>query len=227
MYRGKRIVAIIPARGGSSVVPHKNIRSLAGRPLVAHAVACSRAVPEIDLTVVSTDDAEIENVSRGAGAQVIRRPAEISGDSARTEAALLHAMDVLEASGESFDVIATLEPTSPLRSAETVGHCLRRFVESGAEAMLTVRETRVNLGRLVDGVFVPLAPGGARRRQDRSPLYVECGVVYLCGTEHLRRSGNIFATQWLAEPVSAREALDINTEVDFLLAEALFERKGE
>ena len=222
MYRDKRILAVIPARGGSVGVPRKNVRPLDGRPLLAWTVEAAKQVPEIDLVVVSTDDPEIAGVARGLGIRVIDRPAELATATAPTEWALRHAIDTLGLeSGMQFDYVVTLEPTSPFRSAATVSRCITRLVDSGAASALTVRETRASLGRVVDGRFRRLDPNAPRRRQDREPLYMETSSVYVTAVAHLHRTGSVVAEDWLAVEIPEREAFDINTPSDFAMAEAL------
>ncbi|MEX2643531.1 MAG: acylneuraminate cytidylyltransferase family protein [Acetobacterales bacterium] len=230
MYRGRRILAVVPARGGSVSVPRKNVRDVGGAPLLVHTLLQAAQVPEIDLTVVSTDDAEIKAVAQGAGARVIDRPAELATAEARTEPALLHALDALALAGEpAFDVLLCLEPTSPLRRPDTVAAAIRLLVDRDGPSLMTVIENRSNIGRIEDDVFRPLFPGLARRRQDRAPLYVESGTVYACRVDHLRAEGTLVAAEWLALPVPEDEAVDINSETDLAIAEALLgarERQG-
>lgn len=227
MYRGARILGVVPARGGSKGVPRKNIRPLAGVPLIGHALRSAGQVAEMDLLVVSTDDAEIGGVAREYGIRVIDRPAELATDNSPTEAALLHALDVLEAEGQHFDVILVLEPTSPLRSARTILNAVATCVDGSAPSVLAVYETRENIGFIRDGLFRPVVPGAPRRRQDRNPLYVESSTVYACRVEYLRRTGTLVAENWGALVVPEEEVADINTEEDFWWLELLMEKRRQ
>lgn len=224
MYRGRRILAIVPARGGSNRIPRKNVRPLAGVPLVARAIEAAAQAEEIDLCVVSTDDAETAAIARRRSARVIERPAALATAEARTEPALVHALDTLESEGVApFDVMVLLEPTSPLRRPETVSACIRRLIDADASSLMTVHEITANLGRVRGGIFRPLVPEAPRRRQEREPFYAEVGVAYVCRVAYLRATGSLLADDWLAEVVSAREAIDINEPEDFTIAEALFQ----
>ena len=225
MIAGRTFLAVIPARGGSVSVPRKNIRPLAGRPLLAYTIEQARRVPEIDLTVVSTDDSEIAAVAEKMAVRVIERPAELSTSEAPTEWALLHALSSLE-SEKIFDFVVVLEPTSPFRSAATIRTCLERIASSEAPALLTVCRTHYSLGRVENGRFRLLDPIAPRRRQDREPLYFECSSVYICRADHLRRSGSLIAEEWLAVAVPTEEVLDINDAEDFVIAEALMASRG-
>ncbi len=226
MIGRRRFLAVVPARGGSKSVPRKNIRPLAGRPLLLYTLDQIAAVPEIDRAVVSTDDAEIAAIVRDAGAAAIDRPAALATDDARTEAALIHAIETLEAAGERFDYVMVLEPTSPLRSPATIRRCMERIVADDARSLMTVVETRANIGRLEDGRFRPLVPNAPRRRQDREPFFVESSTVYIARCDFLRRTGSLVAEDWRAVVVPEIEAVDINSETDFAVAEALMANAG-
>lgn len=208
-------------------MPRKNIRPLAGEPLIGHTLRAAKQVAEIDLLVVSTDDAEISAVAREYGVQVIDRPAELAADNSSTEVALLHALDKLESEGQRFDVILVLEPTSPLRSAATILDAITTCVEGDAPSVLAVRETRENIGFVRDGLFVPVVPGAPRRRQDRKPLYVESSTIYACKVDYLRRTGTLVAENWGALVVPVEEVADINTEEDFWWLEFLMEKRRQ
>lgn len=225
MFDGLRILAVVPARGGSKGVPRKNIRPLAGEPLIGYTLRTAAKVAAIDLLVVSTDDAEISAVSGGYGVRVVHRPAELAGDTASTELALLHALDVLAAEGQYFDIILVLEPTSPFRSADTIAKAIDVCAGGTVPSVLAVRETRENIGFIRNGCFRPVVPGAPRRRQERQPLYVESSTIYACMVDYLRRTGTLVAEDWGALVVPAEEAADINTEDDFQLVEFLMQKR--
>lgn len=226
MIRGKRFLGFIPARGGSKGIPRKNLRLLANRPLIAHTIEHSLQVPEFSAVVVSTDDSEIRAFSLSLGVRVIDRPPELASDTASTEAALLHTLDVLQEGGEGFDYTVILEPTSPLRNPATVQRCMHLAADKDAAVVITVTEMRSNLGRLDGDCFKPLFPDTPRRRQLREPLFAEAGVAYVIGTHQLRSTGWIFSgAEVLAVPVDAVEAIDINTADDLRICAALVEAR--
>ena len=227
MYHGAKILGVIPARGGSKGVLRKNIRPLAGEPLIGHSLRSAGQVAEIDLLVVSTDDAEIGEAAQKYGVRVINRPVELAADNSSTEVALLHALEVLEVEGQQFDVILVLEPTSPLRSPHTILNAIAACVDGSAPSVLAVRETRENIGFVRDGLFRPVVPGAPRRRQDRAPFYVESSTIYACRVDYLRRTGTLAAENWAALVVPEEEVPDINTEVDFLWLEFLMEKRRQ
>ena len=128
MLTDMQVLAIIPARGGSKGIPRKNIRILAGKPLIAYTIEHARQTPSVKRIVVSTDDPEIAAVSEQYGAEVVWRPAEISGDTATSESALLHVLNYLkDAEDYEPDLIAFLQATSPLRHPDDIQNAINKL----------------------------------------------------------------------------------------------------
>ncbi len=220
MYKNKRFLGVIPARGGSVGVPKKNVRPLGGKPLVVHTFEQANQVLELDQVVLSTDSEDIAATGRAYGVKVVIRPPELATSEARTEPAILHALDALDDEAP-FDYIVLLEPTSPFRTAKTISNCIQTIAEKGGVSLVTVRETRASLGNLMDGRFQLLNPDAPRRRQERQPLYYESSTVYVCSVDHLRATNSLISKDWLGVEVSEHEAFDINTMRDFFIAEAI------
>lgn len=218
---------MVPARGGSKGVPRKNIRLLAGEPLIGHTLRTAMNVVEIDLLVVSTDDAEIAAVSSSYGVRVVDRPARLASDDSPTEAALIQVLEALETEGQLFDIVLVLEPTSPFRSTGTIARAIAACGAGPAASILAVRETRENIGFIRDGCFRPVIPGAPRRRQERQPMYVESSTIYACRVDYLRRTGTLVAEDWGALVVPEVEAADINTEDDFQMVELLMLKRRQ
>jgi CMP-N,N'-diacetyllegionaminic acid synthase len=225
MYKGQRILAVVPARGGSKGVLRKNIRPLAGDPLIIHTLRTAKTVNEIDLLVVSTDDNEIETISLSYEVDVIKRPKKLASDNATTESALLHVLDTLDQQGKIFDILIVLEPTSPLRSSNTIKKTIKKFVEKSFESILAVKESFENIGFIEDGCFRALRTDAPRRRQLRKPFFIESSTIYAVKTNYLRRAGTIVCDNWGAIIVPNEESFDINTEEDFNLIECFIKNK--
>ena len=225
MHKEQKILAVVPARGGSKGIPRKNIRPLAGEPLIGYTLRTAKTVHEIDLLVVSTDDDEIEEISASYGVGVIRRPKELASDEATTESALLHVLDTLDEQGKSFDIVLVLEPTSPLRSSNTIQKTIKTCIEGSFESMLAVKETYENIGFVEDGYFRPVVPDAPRRRQLRKPFFIESSTIYAARTNYLRRTGTLVCNNWGAIVVSNEESNDINIEEDFRFIEYLIKNK--
>ena len=132
MATDSNILAIIPARGGSKGLPRKNLRCVAGEPLVCHAVRHALEAHCISRTIVSTDDVDIAHVAQTAGAEIVRRPEHLSRDDSDTEAAMLHALKALDCpTGYCPDAVVLLQPTSPLRRGADVDAAIRYFISTG------------------------------------------------------------------------------------------------
>lgn len=214
-------LGIIPARGGSKGVPKKNIRPLAGRPLLAYTARQVSQASMLTDVVVSTDDDDIARVAEDEGLTVIKRPSEFAADSSPTEHALIHVLDTLQASGKSYDFVVVLEPTSPLRSPATIDGACRRIMNHNARSLLAVVAVHEIVGEIEDGFFRPYVPNQPRRRQERKPAFRECSTIYVCDIGFLRTNRSLVAQDWLAYPVPTGEALDINSFEDFRLVETL------
>lgn len=223
MFDGLRVLAIVPARGGSKGVLRKNIRHLFGEPLIGYTLRTALMVEHIDLLVVSTDDPEIADVSAGYGVRVIRRPAELATDLASTESALIHVINTLLQEGQSFDIVLVLEPTSPFRSIDTIMRGIKVCIEGPAPSIVAVKETRENIGLISGDFFRPILLGAPRRRQERKPMYIESSTIYVCRIDYLLSAGTLVADDWGVLVVPDAEALDINTEDDFLFVEFLMQ----
>lgn len=218
----RHVLGVIPARGGSKSIPLKNIKPLAGKPLLAYTIEAARQSRYLDRCVVSTDHDAIAKVAAEHGTEVIRRPAEFATDQAPTEWALLHVLDVLRTSDYRPELVVTLEPTSPLRTARLIDRCIEYALgRQEADCVLTVTETRKCYGRVTEGRFEYLFPNQPRRRQDRSPLYEESSTVYVTRTDVLERDRSVLGRVRHGIIIDdPREALDINEPFDFLVAEA-------
>ena len=214
-----RALGVIPARGGSKGVPGKNLREVAGVSLVVRAIRSATASAELDRVVVSTDDDAIAEVAEAAGAEVVRRPAELARDDSPTVDALVHALESLAVDPAW---VVTLEPTAPLRRAETIDRCVRLAEERSAGSVVTVVESRASWGHVdEEGAFRLLDPSAPRRRQDREPTYAESGTVWVTRTASLLAARAVLVEPIYAVVVDQEEALDVNTELDLKIAEAV------
>jgi N-acylneuraminate cytidylyltransferase len=227
-----RVVAVIPARGGSKGVPAKNLRLVGGLPLVARSVLAARRATRVDAVYVSTDDAAIAAVACRYGAEVIDRPADISGDTASSEAALLHALDVLKAAGGEPDVLVFLQCTSPFTRADEIDRCVAALDADGVAAALAVAPDHGFLWTLgPDGLGAGVnhdAHEPRQRRQDLPPQFRETGSVYAMRVPAFRTVGRRFCGPVGLVPIES-PPVEIDSEADLALCEALArgEDKGE
>ncbi len=217
-------VAVIPARGGSKGVPRKNLRRIGGVPLIQRAVRAAAAAEHVDLVVVSTDDAEIAELSVAAGARVIRRPDEISGDTASSESAVLHALDALESAGETVDVAVFIQATSPFIPSDRIDVAVDEVRSGRYDSMFSAHETYGFLWRQDgDGAAAAINHDASRRprRQDREPHYLETGAFYVFRVDGFRRAGHRFFGRVGIVEVPERTAIEIDDELQLVVASAL------
>lgn len=231
MIRGERVLALVPARGGSKSVPDKNLRPLDGRPLVGWPITVARATDAVDRVVVSTDDDRIADAAREFGAEVLDRPAALARDDSLVVDTVRHAVDELAARGETAQYATLLEPTSPLREPRDVRECLERLAaEPDLDSVATFTEAEVNphrTWRLGDGDRPEPFVDGAdpwRPRQALPEAYQLNGAVYAFDVDALPEEGvSLLFGEAGAVVMPPERSVDIDTEVDFALAEAMLE----
>lgn len=220
-----RVIAVIPARGGSKGLPGKNLARIGDMPLVCRAVRAALAAGAVDAVYVSTDDPEIAAAARDCGAAVIERPAAISGDTASSEAALLHALDVAEIADGPVAALAFLQCTSPFTEGAHVDAVLAPVLAGMAEAAFSAAPTHAFLWRVgPDGLARGVNHDDAaprQRRQDRPPEYVETGAIYAMRADAFRAKGQRFCGRTRLVAIDA-PAVEIDDAADLAVARALW-----
>ena len=209
-------LALIPARGGSKGIPGKNLQPVGGVPLIGRTVAAARASARVGRVVVSTDDDAIAAVAEEHGAEVVRRPAAIAGDTASSESALLHALDVLEQQGPLPERLVFLQCTSPFTHAAQIDRVLAALDTPGINSSFAVAPWHGFLWRS-DGRGINHDPQQPRqRRQDLEPSFLETGAIYAMATANFRANGSRFCTPW--QPVVIDDSgPEIDTPADLAL----------
>jgi len=227
MLKDQRVIAVIPARGGSKTLPGKNIHLLGGKPLIAWSIGVAREVHEIDRVIVSTDDSEIALISRENGAEVYMRPAHLATDEALVIDTLKDLLQTLEQQGEKAEWIVLLEPTCPLRTSDDIRDCLRLLADGSRDSAATFKEAELNphrAWRIVDGipeVFIPEAVPWLPR-QKLPKAYQLNGAVYVFRANLLSQETKSILLGRAAAVVMPRiRSQDIDDAVDFAIAEAL------
>lgn len=223
-----KTIATICARGGSKGLPGKNLRPLAGIPLIAHTIVFASAHPAIDAVHVSTDDEEIARVARAAGAEVRGlRPAELARDDTPKLPVIEHLLNCLEAEGERFDRVVDLQPTSPLRLPEDLDGCLARFAsDDRPDLVLSVFDSGFNpwfnlVEERPDGSVTIAKGSGATARQAAPRVWALNGSIYVWRREALTTAARdgLWSVRVAAYPMPASRSVDIDTLDDFELAE--------
>jgi N-acylneuraminate cytidylyltransferase len=216
------ILTIIPARGGSKGIRGKNIRPLAGKPLLAHTIEQAQATPLINRIIVSTDNADIAQVARQYGAEVIWRPAAISGDTASSESALLHTLDyLLDNEAYEPDLVVFLQCTSPLRRPHDIDQAIQTLIEQEADSLVSVVPVVVWLWRMVEGQPRSFNYDYQQRlrRQERPLEYNENGSIYIFKPWVLRQFNNRLGGKITLYEMDEWSNIDIETLADLKLAE--------
>ncbi|MBN9106471.1 MAG: acylneuraminate cytidylyltransferase [Propionibacteriaceae bacterium] len=214
------VLAVIPARGGSKGVPGKNVARIGGVPLVARAVGAALAAGRIGEVAVSTDDEAIAAAAIEAGAVVIPRPAELAGDGASSESALLHALDH-RADPDGVDIVVMIQATSPFVTAAELD-ALVEAIEDGADSAFTAAPFHGFVWRNApDAAGVNHDPSGRPRRQDREPEWLETGAAYAMRTPGFRTAGHRFFGRIVAVPTDPARVLEIDEPADLERARAL------
>ncbi|WP_406247946.1 cytidylyltransferase domain-containing protein [Microbacterium sp. M] len=222
-------VAIIPARGGSKQVPRKNLRRVGGVPLVERAVRAATAASGVDLVVVSTDDAEIAAVATAAGARVIARPAEISGDSASSESAVLHALDELERTGIQVGTVVFVQATSPFIPTSGIDEAIELIGSGRFDSAFSAHETYGFLWRRdQDGAAEAINHDASHRplRQEREPHYFETGAFYAFDAAAFRVAGHRFFGRIGIVEVPEQTAVEIDDAQQLAMASAVADLIG-
>lgn len=184
----KKVLAVIPARGGSKGISDKNLRLLGNRPLIHHSILCAKRAKMVDRIIVSTDDERIAKEARKAGAEVpFLRSVELSINSVSLIPVVIHAVRYLEdVENWKSDIVASIQPTSPFLESETIDRAVEILLKSGADSVVTVRQIRHEhpfwAKKLKDGRALPfgeLTDESYLQRQDLPPAYIYDGALYV------------------------------------------------
>ena len=189
-----RIVAIIPARGGSKGIPRKNLMPVCGRPLIQWSVLQARACAAVESVWVSSDDDEILAVAAEAGARPVKRPAEISGDKAQSEAAWLHALDAVERETGPVGLLLLMQATSPIRAPGDIDAALAQYAAEGLDTLFSAAEVEDYFTWRRDEAGAPQSVNydwrNRRLRQSIERRWLENGSFYLTRPAILRGTSN-------------------------------------
>jgi CMP-N-acetylneuraminic acid synthetase len=225
-----RVLGVIPARGGSKGVPRKNIASLAGRPLLAYTASSALRASRLTRVIVSTEDPEIAEVARQAGLDVpFMRPVELAQDDTPTLPVIQHALRALASTGQIFDAVCILQPTSPLRGSNEIDDCIALLETSAADTVFSVRPVPAEYNphwiyfresdgsmRLSTGARMPIP-----RRQDLPPAFHRDGSVYVVRCEVVLEQNTLYGERTVGYVSGSEGHVNIDTLKDFERAELL------
>lgn len=231
MFQKDEILGIIPARGGSKAIPQKNVRLLAGKPLITYTIESAQRSKYISRVIVSTDDPGIAAISRQYGAEVVLRPAELSDDTASSESALLHTLEFLKTT-ENYRpyLIAFLQCTSPLVSPEDIDGTIQSLLNKNADSAFTATPSHYFLwSRGQNGEAIEINHDKRVRpmRQGKEPQYVETGAAYVMHTEGFLQAKHRFFGKTIMHITPPRRHWEIDEPIDLKIAETLMQEQRE
>ncbi len=225
------IIGFIFARGGSKGVAKKNIRQLAGKPLIAYAIEAAKQSKYMNRVIVSTEDEEIARIALEFGAEVpFMRPMELAQDNSPEILAWKHAIQAMEEQDKSrkLDVFVSIPPTAPLRTVEDVDNCIHSFLDNNVDVVITIKKSRrhpsFNMVSIDENGYTTLVLPPSKsisRRQDVSPVYDMETVAYVANPQFIMGAKSIFYGKVKSVIIPEERAVDIDTELDFQFAEYL------
>ena len=232
MINNKKVLALIPARGGSKGIKDKNIYPLYGKPLIAYSIECAKNSKYIDDVVVSTDSTKIADVAKKYGASIpFYRPAELASDTSKSIDAIVHAIRWMEGHNKKFDIFVLLQPTSPLRTVGDLDGALEKFIDNGEKSLVAVSLVSDNpiLMRTInaDGTMERLLDVKSTvRRQDMKTYYRVNGSIYINKVSEINENTSLNDNE-IPYIVKPENAVDIDEKKDLVLAEWYLGQKNE
>ena len=230
MIKGKTILGVIPARGGSKRLPNKNIIGIANKPLLAWTIEAGTQSKFIDRLIVTSDNKDILKISSNHGAELIQRPNEISGDYSTTFDAIEH---VIENINEDYDFICLLQPTSPLRTSKHIDEAIELLFEKKSDAVISVSEMNENplwsntLNDDLDMSDFLKDDVRNKRSQDLKKYYHINGAIYICNIKKFLAQKTFFIKSNIYAYIMKRErSIDIDDDFDFMIAECIMQRNS-
>lgn len=221
--------AVIPARGGSKGIPHKNTILCHGKPLLSYTCQAALNSKYLSRTILSTDDAKIAEVADAYGVDApFIRPNHLSNDTAPMIGVLQHALDWFESSGYEVEAVVLLQPTSPFRTSRHVDEAIELFIKSSADSVVSVMEVPhqfnpVSVMKMEDGKLVPFLVGQNQilRRQDKPRVYARNGPAVLVVKPELVRAGTLYGDKCIGYLMDSKSSIDIDSYEDLRVAEVL------
>lgn len=228
MMDKKKILAVIPARGGSKSIPRKNIREVAGKPLIAWTIEAAKRSKYIDRLILSSEDEEIIRIAKQWGCEVpFVRPRELAGDDAPGIDPVLHAVKMLP----GYDYVVLLQPTSPLRQVDDIDGCIKFSISKKLNICLSVSDTRKSPYWMFSldkrGRMRPIIKGKKTifRRQDLPKIYAINGAVYCAKVNWITKKKSFISNETVAYVMPAERSLDIDSEMDLMMADILLRKR--
>lgn len=219
-----KFISIIPARGGSKRLKRKNIIKLAGKPLIAYTIIESLKSEHIDRVIVSTEDSEIANISKNYGAEIIKRPDNLSRDDTPTIDVVFHVIEQIKADIDESLVIVLLQPTSPLRVVEDINKSIDLYLNNKCESLVSIYKVShpINWFFRIDGDYIkPLFNKNILEKivQDYNSFYQLNGAIYIIELKTLQKYKSFICEYTIPYIMPFERSVDIDNELDLKLAE--------
>lgn len=234
MYKNERIIAIIPARGGSKGIKKKNIYPLLGKPLIEYTIKEAQKSIYLDEILISTDDKEIARIAQKAGGRVpFLRPPKISGDNATSEDVILHSLKWCKDNNHYYDYFVLLEPTSPLRKVKHIDYAIKELLmNKKANTLISVTKVRqhpyqmkiINKFGFLDSYS--RAYKGNIRRQDLPGVYIPNGAIYISQISTFNKKISFYGGQTIPYIMKEEDNWDINTYYDIKIVESILKENN-
>jgi len=225
-----KIIGIIPARGGSKGISRKNIKMFCGKPLLYYSIKAGLESKYIDRVVVSTEDDEIAGVAKKFGAEVIKRPDKLAQDDTPSVPVFKHVLSYLEEKERyAPEIVVILQPTSPLREVKDIDNCIEKLVREKCDSVITVKKVvhppqwmvKLDKNGKVENLFDRKK---ITRRQDAKDVYIPNGAVFVTWPKTIMEKDTDRGADTRAIVIPAERSVDIDTELDFYIAEQLMMR---
>ncbi|MGY5850415.1 acylneuraminate cytidylyltransferase family protein [Salegentibacter sp. F14] len=225
----RKILGLVPARGGSKGLPGKNIKMLGGKPLLQYTWESARQSSMLDKVVLSTEDQEIKKVACGLGINVpFTRPENLAQDLTPSIEVIIHALKFLQDKGEEFDLVCLLQPTTPFRSPGLIDACIKKFEQNNYDSLISVREVPSECNPHwvfeEEGGLLKLATGEESiipQRQNLPRAYFRDGAIYLTKTKVLLEQGSLFGSRTGFYDTTGSPYVNIDTPTDWREAEKI------
>jgi CMP-N-acetylneuraminic acid synthetase len=230
MYKDRTVLGLIPARGGSKGLPGKNIREMAGKPLIAWTIERALSSRYFDTVIVNTDDSNIADTAQKYGAEVpFLRPEELADDRTAMIDVIRHTVEYYRKINTFFDYIALLEPTSPLRQVDDIDRAIKQLIdnEAAADSLVSVGEVQLEhpsiMKKIKEGKLTPyeLDAGIVTRRQELDTVFFPYGVIYLTKTEKLIKHGTFYLENTIPYFIERWQNYEVDDMYDFICIEAV------
>lgn len=233
MINGKKVLAIIPARGGSKGLPNKNIKELCGKPLIVWTIEKAKLSKYIDELIVSTDSQQIANIARSVRCNIpFLRPQSISDDTTPMYEVVLHSIEYFERTNKTFDIVILLEPTSPLREDDDIDKMLEKLNEFYEifDAIVSVGEVNEHpsiMKRIFNEKLYPYCKelDMALRRQDNEPAYFPYGVAYISKTKSFKEEKTFYQKRTTYYKIKRYQNYEVDSIYDFLAIENIMKHE--